>query len=648
MRRIAQTVLFVLVASSVVAQEQERVNQPTFRSGIELLQLDVSVLDELRRPVRGLTADDFTVLENGVPRPIRAFTAVNLPSRAATETAVWAKNSVPDIATNRIAQQEGRLVIILLDRSIPYMGGTLDAQKVALAAVDQLGPNDLAAVISTSGAYTPQNFTSDHSRLVKAINQRDWSTESGAVPWSLDGGDDPRCFCGLCVLETLTNASEAVRDTPRRRKVLLFIGRGIVINLAPLGPTASPGCEHSVRTAREKLFASLSLSNLTVHSIDSRGLFSVGDHTQASVSGAGFDRAVNSGPEARMQALQAARIDVLRTQDSLAVLPDLTGGRRVVNTNSLAEKVADIFHESDAYYVIGIERDASAKPETRRSLEIKVARPGVRAYSQREIVEPRAALANRPQTIDSPTDGVLSALLPRAAKPLRLAAAAFAKPNGDEARVNITIDAGAFLRQGAATTLNVTVNAFDPTGVSRGSAKQSSTLVGLPDDVGAGSVVNVQSHLDLPPGDYEIRALVVDSGTEATASVYSQVLIPKFSTERLSLSDIVVLADGAIAPTTERMFGRAAQVHATGQIYQGMARTDTVRRVTTRVRVLDARGAVATDQSLAFGAGDFQARWAGYRIRLPVDRLAPGDYLAEIAATDGETTATRKLRFAVK
>jgi hypothetical protein len=263
-------------------------------------------------------------------------------------------------------------------------------------------------------------------------------------------------------------------------------------------------------------------------------------------------------------------------------------------------------------------------------------------------VEPRAAVTKLPQTIGSPTDSTLSALLPRAGKPLTLGAAAFAKPDGDEARVNITIDAGAFLRQGAATTLNVTVNAFDPMGVSRGSAKQSSTVVGLAGHAGAGSVVNVQSHLNLPPGDYEIRALVADSSTGAAASVYSQILIPKFSTERLSLSDIVVLADGAIAPTTERTFGRAAQVHATGQIYQGMARTDAVRPVMAHVRVLDARGAVATDQSLAFSAGDFQARWAGYRIRLPLDRLTPGDYLAEFAAGDGERTATRKLRFAVR
>ena len=447
MRRVVHTALLVLISASVLAQE--KVDQPSFRSGVELVQLDVTVLDEQRRPVRGLTADEFTVLENGVRRPIRTFSAVDIPARTRAQEPVWAKDAAPDVENNQIAKEEGRLVIILMDRSIPYLGGTVQAQRIATAAVDQLGPHDVAAVISTSGAYAPQTFTADRTRLVRAINQRDWSTESSRYPWSIDGGGDPRCFCGLCVLETLTNASEAVRNIPRRRKLLLFIGRGIVINLAPLGPTASPGCEHDVKVARQKLFDSLAVSNLTVHSIDPRELANVGDHTQASVSGAGFDRQVNSGPQIRLQALQDARTELLRTQQSLAVLPERTGGRAVVNTNASLEKVADIFQESDAYYVLGIERDPSARPASRRSLEIKVARRNVRAYAQRQFFTPGPDPAASPASAALSTGDGLSALLPDAGKPLALNLAAVAKPVGDGASVHITLNVGAFVREGA-------------------------------------------------------------------------------------------------------------------------------------------------------------------------------------------------------
>ena len=156
------------------------------------------------------------MLDNGVATPIRAFTPVELAPRTRSTEAVWANEAPPDVVTNQVGQQDGRLVIILMDRSIPYQGPSVLAQKIAVAAVEALGPHDLGALISTSGVYTPQNFTADRGRLVKAIMQRDWSTESGMFPWSLDEGGDGRCLCGLCVLETVTRVSEAVRDAPRR------------------------------------------------------------------------------------------------------------------------------------------------------------------------------------------------------------------------------------------------------------------------------------------------------------------------------------------------------------------------------------------------------------------------------------------------
>ena len=40
---------------------------PVFRSRTDVVELDVSVLDKNRRPVRGLTRDDFAILEDGQP-----------------------------------------------------------------------------------------------------------------------------------------------------------------------------------------------------------------------------------------------------------------------------------------------------------------------------------------------------------------------------------------------------------------------------------------------------------------------------------------------------------------------------------------------------------------------------------------------------
>ena len=54
---------------------------PVFRTRIDLMQLDVTVLDKKGDPVRGLTAADFILLEDNKPQTIEAFTAVDLPDR---------------------------------------------------------------------------------------------------------------------------------------------------------------------------------------------------------------------------------------------------------------------------------------------------------------------------------------------------------------------------------------------------------------------------------------------------------------------------------------------------------------------------------------------------------------------------------------
>ena len=88
MRRFGCTALVLVSSAWLLAQDRR--DQPTFQTGVELVQLDVSVLDAKRQPVRGLSISDFTVLENGVPRPIRAFTAVDIPSRVRESEPAWA------------------------------------------------------------------------------------------------------------------------------------------------------------------------------------------------------------------------------------------------------------------------------------------------------------------------------------------------------------------------------------------------------------------------------------------------------------------------------------------------------------------------------------------------------------------------------
>ena len=53
--------------------------EPDFRSGIELVSLAVSVTDRRARFVEGLRAEDFVVLEDGVPQPLTFFGVQDVP-----------------------------------------------------------------------------------------------------------------------------------------------------------------------------------------------------------------------------------------------------------------------------------------------------------------------------------------------------------------------------------------------------------------------------------------------------------------------------------------------------------------------------------------------------------------------------------------
>jgi hypothetical protein len=194
-----------------------------------------------------------------------------------------------------VGQQEGR-PSSSSGRSIPTGQPTLAARKIAIAAVDALGPHDLAALISTSGAV-PQNLTADRARLIRAINERrDWSTgiskeQKDVLVIPDDPLSDGRCLCGLCVLETLTRISDAVQNTPRRRKVLLFIGSSVIVQ-SGRAPHRDVGCDWRLTEARRRLFDALALSNLTVHSIDPSGLVSLGPQTRAGAPGGRRERMV--------------------------------------------------------------------------------------------------------------------------------------------------------------------------------------------------------------------------------------------------------------------------------------------------------------------------------------------------------------------
>jgi hypothetical protein len=208
--------------------------QATLRAGVEVVQLDVLVLDKNRQPVRGLAAADFTILEDDKPQPVVAFAAVNLPDRDVS-AASWVRDIPPDVVTNRL--DEERLVVILLDdfhvssdpSNVKY------TKDIARAVVEQLGPADLAAVVYTFIESKGQDFTTDRSRLLAAVDRFESSSFSsaGGTFEKLNGFPSAVCFRGECVTAAFRNIAAALGGSPGRRKLVVYVSPQAKYNKGP-------------------------------------------------------------------------------------------------------------------------------------------------------------------------------------------------------------------------------------------------------------------------------------------------------------------------------------------------------------------------------------------------------------------------------
>ena len=125
---------------SVVRAQQ----QPTFRGGIELVEVDAIVTDGRGRPVKDLTPADFEILEDGRPQPVSTFAFVDIPL---TPVATALEAAEPDITTNT-SEKERRLWVMLLDTPVVEINAfargatyTRLTQNVARRFIDEaVGP----------------------------------------------------------------------------------------------------------------------------------------------------------------------------------------------------------------------------------------------------------------------------------------------------------------------------------------------------------------------------------------------------------------------------------------------------------------------------------------------------------------------------
>ena len=201
------------------------------------------------------------------------------------------------------------------------------------------------------------------------------------------------------------------------------------------------------------------------------------------------------------------------------------------------------------------------------------------------------------------------------------------------------------------------MTAVNQTGRQVAYARETATVTFKPATLNRRAEANVQTHVELPSGDYEVRVAVSDPATGVSASVFGPVTVPLFGSASLSLSDVIVEAAGRTAAlpasatpvpatTTRRVFEQDEEVRALVQVYQGAQRTDVIAPVSVRTTITDATGRTIRDQLLALTGKDFTNRRAS--LGVDIGGLPAEEYVLSIDASMARQRASRILRFTVQ
>ena len=369
-----------------------------------------------RHPVRDLTDTDFTVLLDGVPRRILAFTTDEVEEQVA-RGAAWQRDVAPDVAANSLANP--RLVVIILDNGLlpgdPWILKT--AKSIGVKVVDQLAPGDLAAIVFTSDNRAPQDFTADRQRLHATIDRLNYGFEPRVAVERRDAQ--------LRSFDTLKQAIQFLSGVPELRSLIVWVTVGWPDPLqqrapkfAGLGTADLPDTEAalSLATGLGSGLAGARVSGVPVYAVSPLGLVP--------------DMPMIANPQifgaVRIGAGGISAREALFSADFRRGVSETTGGRAIALTNAPAERVPEVFRENSVHYTLAYEAPKAFADGRYHRIEVRVNREGA-------IVQPDGArmfLSSKPAAgVPIPeTTRALSGLVPLAGEPLRLAIAAVATP----------------------------------------------------------------------------------------------------------------------------------------------------------------------------------------------------------------------------
>lgn len=590
--------------------------QQVFRSSVDVVRLDVRVLDKRTRvPITGLTQSDFTVKVAGQIQPIVAVDEFRSSTGAS-------ESSPSDVSAN--ARRGPRLIAIVMDDiSVPTTPYHMSkARQVANSVIDELEPNDLAAVIFSQDNRYAQDFTDNRDLLRAAVGHyRSWPVGIGCeLPSAM-------------ILGTVRRTVEFLSsNAPERAAVLL-------VSYAP------PRCgkEYFIDWSRGALVG--------------RSAATTGGPTQNHVT-VPIHAVTVAGLEPPVEG------QLLKLPPAGGAMEDLalnSGGRLVRSSNAPEREVEGIFTEMSAYYQLGY-TPTFPLDGAQRWLEISVNRPeAVVVPASRPFRSPTAEASVRRDVVPDRLTEAVAAALPNGSLPLRLATTVVQASTSAVAITTLGIDLSG-IEAVDRVQLRIDTRLFEGEGRREVATDRREAAVTL--TPGAESrLYELVSRYDLRPGRYAMRVAVEATGTDLVGGVFTTVVMPDFARDTLSLSGVAVgraegravggrgAVEGVLpfAPTTVREFLRTEHVGALVTVHQAAGRQPAPVTLHTRLRREDGGGDDVRAETRVIPAEAFAGgRGVPHPFEVPLWSLEPGRYRLVFDAVADGRRATRDVLFVVR
>jgi len=661
-RRIRAAVVAALLAACAIGlRAQDGPPQPTFRAGVEAVEVTAYVTDRDGNPVTDLTPDDFELVEDGVPQVISSFALVDVPVERLERPLFTANEIEPDVQSN--TGPEGRLYVVLIDE-VPAGQAQRIRHFLRPFFEEQFGANDVGAIIYLGRAQSSstQGFTSSRRLLLDAVEKvqpgyGDPFSDLAAPEESVGAGtvedtgevepddiiEDPDARQALLNrreswdtrtrMRNLREVVESIAAIPGRRKAVLYVTTSVGMDVFDVLDYAG-GAKTVAFDDLHRTIAAATRGGVAFYPINPCGL----------------DSGVNGGdaPSGCASGLGEA-VD-------LRALANATGGFAAFGTNDFEGNLTQIVRENSTYYLLGFSSTNDRRDGRFRDLDVRVRRPGLTVRTRDGYLEPNGRADEeevRFSTLPVAVADALKSPLPERSVPLRASAVAFRGPDR-QANVAVALELEAaslglveqqkiFRGEIAMATL-----AVEADGDVRPGQRFEAELLLPPEkhDRAVAGGVRMLTEMQLPAGRYQLR--LVAGTKQRTGSVVYDLDVPDFTKGPLAMSGVALTTEssrlgytipqvdhlGPLLPgplTAAREFPRGDELTVYAEVYENGRQPEHTVDVEVALRS-DTGRAVRTSTEQRSSRELSRREANGFAVSLPLD-VEPGLYVIHVQAT---------------